>query len=68
MSYKLIGKNAIAIATPTAGNKLATLTFLPHTKFSPTQKINTFPTVDKLNNADSVIKGSINLASNVMLP
>lgn len=43
-AQKETGKNAAATASATAGSKLATRIFLPHTRFSPTQKMSTEPT------------------------
>ena len=51
-----------------AGSKLATLIFLPQTKFNPTQKMSIEPINDKLDNAAPVIIGFINFARQVIEP
>ena len=46
----------------------ATLTFLPHTRFTPTQNISSEPTSDRYDIAVSVIIGATSRASSVMPP
>ena len=56
---------AAITATISAGSIFATLTFLPQTRFTPTQKINTDPTSDRFDIADSVIIGATSFAKRV---
>ena len=47
---------------------MATRSFFPHTRLTPTQKISTEPTRDRFWIAASVITGEISRASSVMAP
>jgi hypothetical protein len=55
-------------ATTMDGSILATLTFLPKTRFTPTQKISTEPTRERFESAAGVITGLISLESTVTEP
>ena len=61
-------KNAAATAKMTAGSILATFSFLPHTRLTPTQKIRIDPIMERFPSAASVISGRIRPANAVMLP
>ena len=60
--------NAAITAKTTEGSMFATRSFLPHTRFTPTQKIKIEPIIDKFERASCVIIGLTNLASNVIEP
>ena len=47
---------------------MATRIFLPHTRFTPTQKIRTEPIMETFHRAASVISGCISRASTVTRP
>ena len=53
-------------AMTTAGSRFATLTFFPHTRLIPTQKIRIEPIRDRFDRAVSVIIGLISLARQVI--
>ena len=55
-------------AMTTAGSRFATLTFFPHTRLIPTQKIRIEPIRDRFDRAVSVIIGLISLARQVIEP
>ena len=55
-------------ATTSAGRRLATLTFLPHRRLTPTAKIRTDPTRDRFVIAASVMSGCRSRARAVMQP
>ena len=61
-------KKAAATASTTAGSILATWSFLPHTRLTPTQKIRMEPIMERFDSAASVISGLISPARAVMLP
>ena len=55
-------------ATASAGRRFATRIFLPQNRLTPTQKIRTDPTKERLSIAWSVIYGLIRTASRVTVP
>ena len=67
-SFYAQGAKLHATARTMAGRKFATFTFLPNTRFRPTQKIIIDPTRDRLDRAASVISGSMSLARKVITP
>ena len=63
-----MGRNASATAITMDGSRFATRTFLPHTRFRPTQKIRIEPISERFASAASVISGRISRASRVIAP
>ena len=66
--FAYFGRNAAITATTMAGSRFATLTFLPQTRLMPTQKISTFPTMDRFARAIAVMTGRRSPAKAVILP
>lgn len=62
------GAKLHSTANRIAGSRFATFTFLPQTRFTPTQNSSTEPTKERFDNAASVINGSISLARSVTSP